>query len=361
MKATISTQPGLIATKLDDEDTIRSTSEANTGLIATKLDSQDDIQVKQKGFMGPPGPAGPPGINWRGDYDPGTEYDTNDAVGWDGGSYIFIGTDPATGITPSNDLYWDTISESGAGGAGNYVRPTPMGIDVGGATVGTTFDGTVTDALDTILYPYLDPAFTSFSLSGYSTLEVGDEIPTGNKTFTFDISNDSNVAPNTVDIENVSDAITYVTGSANDNTETVNFIANVIRNTPGNKQFRITATNTLAADFNRTYNVNWYYRVYYGESVSPTLTENDIEALRANLLSGSANRTYAMNGGGYKFMCWATNLGTKSNFFDVDTGFAVAMEPPVTINITNPYGVSQDYYVYRTTNQLVGSINIQVS
>lgn len=364
MKVTLRQNSGLISAKLDVTDNVKADLiKRNSGLIAATLSSPTTVRAKEYGYMGPQGPEGTPGagIEWLGDYSPTTEYSLSNAVAWNGGSYIFISETPVTGVQPSDEAYWDVLVEPGVGAGGDYVRPTPMSISVGGAVAGTTFDGTVNEALDTILYPYIEPTFSSFSLTGYSTLEVGDEIPTGSQTFTFDATTDVNVQADSIDIENVSDSIVYVTGSANDNTETVNFGSNVIRTTPGSKQFRITGTNTQASTFTRNYNVNWYFKVYYGESAATSLGEGGIEGLRVNLLTSTANRTYAFLGGDYKYMCWSTTLGTKSNFFDVDTGFAVAMEPPVTINITNAFGVSQDYYVYRTTNPLVGAINIQVS
>lgn len=250
---------------------------------------------------------------------------------------------------------------NGSGGDGTYVRPTPMDITVGGAVVGTTFDGTITEALDVILYPYQEPAFTSFAISGYNILEVGDEIPTGSQTFNWNTSNDANVQLNSIKIENISDTVTYATGLANDDTETVTFSQNVQRTTVGTKTFRITGTNTQAGTFTRDDNVSWYWNLYYGESTNTSLTEAQIEALRVSLLTNSRNRTYSMLGGGYKYFCWSTSLGQPTSFKDAATGFAVAMESPATVNVTNSFGHSQDYYVYRTTNQLAGSIDIEVS
>ena len=47
----------------------------------------------------------------------------------------------------------------------NYVRSTPMQISVGGASIGSTFSGSIQDALDKILYPYVAQS-NSFSASG---------------------------------------------------------------------------------------------------------------------------------------------------------------------------------------------------
>jgi hypothetical protein len=59
-----------------------------------------------------------------------------------------------------------------------YNRTQPMIITVGGATVGTTFNGDIKEALDKILYPFVDPT-TTFSIS---SLGMGLGISSG-KTF----------------------------------------------------------------------------------------------------------------------------------------------------------------------------------
>ncbi len=67
----------------------------------------------------------------------------------------------------------ETVSASFSimiGGSTDYDRATPTGISVGGAVVGSTFSGTVQDALDKILYPYLAPIA---SLTGGNTREFG--------------------------------------------------------------------------------------------------------------------------------------------------------------------------------------------
>lgn len=286
------------------------------------------------------------------------------------GSGPFTLTGLARGVEGTTAVAWTansyivqniTAGEIGGASGTDYVRATPMDITVGGATAGTTFDGTVQDALDTVLYPYIAPAFTSFSLTGYSTLEVGDSVPAGSQTFTFNIDEDGNVQTNSIDIENVSDSVTLATGTANDNTETVTFPSPVTRTTSGSKTFRITGTNTQASDFTRNLSINWRFRVYYGESVSTSLNEAGIEALRASLLASGASRTYAMLGGGYKYLCWPSSFSQPTQFKDANSGFAVAMESPVTVSVTNAHGVTTDYSVYRTTNQLAGAIDIEVS
>ncbi|WP_340112610.1 FISUMP domain-containing protein [Maribellus mangrovi] len=57
----------------------------------------------------------PRGLNWKGPYNPATSYRINDAVGYDGSSYICIS--PTTGNDPTNDTYWDLLALKGTDGS----------------------------------------------------------------------------------------------------------------------------------------------------------------------------------------------------------------------------------------------------
>ena len=69
-----------------------------------------------------------------------------------------------------------------------------------------------------------------------------------------------------------------------------------------------------------------------------------------------------MLAGGYKYWAYPTTMGLKTTWKDVSTGFDVAMNStPQTVSITNTFGITQNYYVYRTYNILGGTINVQIS
>lgn len=258
-------------------------------------------------------------------------------------------------------IYVVTMGQAGPAGYGdsNYNRATAMVITVGGATPGTTFAGTVQDALDKILYPYQNPSFTAFSFP-QGNLEVGAVMSGGSKTFTWSTSNSGSVQANTIKIEDITTSTVLLTGGANDGTEdlTISGITNV---TNTSHTWRITATNTQSGLFTRDFTLFWQWKRYYGESTLPSLTENDIEALRVGGLVSQAGGTYSFLGGGYKYYAYPTALGLRTQFKDVNTNFAVSMEPPTTVSVTNVYGVTTNYYVHRTTNILGGAITIAIS
>ena len=264
--------------------------------------------------------------------------------------------------TVSNDFNINsTTIVDGSGGESvddNYVRTTTMPITVGGAISGTTFDGTVAEALDKVLYPFVKPTFSSFLLSNQITsLEVGDKIAGGSRTFTWATTASENVAVDTIKINGDT---TLIRNLSNDGSETFDIGDDIIKTTNGTQYFRIYAEDTQGASFNRIYAVYWKWRLYYGSSPLETFTASDVTSLQSSLLYTSENRTYTTPENDYKWICYPTSFGTASKFTDTDTGFSVAMEAPQTVSVTNSFGIVQDYYCYRSTNSMAGAVRIKI-
>ncbi len=248
-----------------------------------------------------------------------------------------------------------------AGGTTSYVRTTPTTSAVGGAPAGSTFSGSVADALDRILYAYQAPSFSAFSFPA-ATMEVGATLAAGAKSFTWSVVNGANVAAGSISISEITDGpVTLGSSLANDGSESLAISGAITKTVPASHVWRITGTNTQGGSFLRNFVLNWYWRVYYGESVSASLNEVGVEGLRASTLAAGANGTYAMLGGGYKYIAYPTSMGLKATFKDPSTGFDIDMQPAVTVSVTNAFGQVTDYYVHRTTNILGGAINIAVS
>ena len=209
---------------------------------------------------------------------------------------------------------------------------------------------------------YLAPAFTSFGIFGQpSPIEVGDQIA-ANPTFVWTTSNPVNIVANSIDIIDVTGgAINIATGQANTGSYAAVYPA-IQRTSAGSWQFQINGQNTLPAIFTRTYDVEWQWMLYYGESANAgPLSEAQIEALRVAELGGSFARNYAMLAGGYKYICYPVILGVATNFIDLGTGFPVAMDAPYTVLVTNTFGQTTNYRVHRTYNTLGGALTIVVS
>ena len=108
------------------------------------------------GSTGATGATGPEGLNWRGTYAGGTAYVVDDAVSYNGSSYICKLA--STGNLPTNTTYWDILAQQGASGsgAGDVVGPASA---VNDRLV--AFDGTTGKLIK-------DSTFTASSFAKYA-------------------------------------------------------------------------------------------------------------------------------------------------------------------------------------------------
>jgi len=108
------------------------------------------------GSTGATGATGPVGMNWLGAYAGGTSYVVDDAVSYNGSSYICKLA--STGNLPTNTTYWDVLAEKGASGsgAGDVVGPASAVNDRLAA-----FDGTSGKLIK-------DSTFTASSFAKYA-------------------------------------------------------------------------------------------------------------------------------------------------------------------------------------------------
>lgn len=274
---------------------------------------------------------------------------------------VFLSYNTGTGIK-SLDL--DTTTVTGGGSVDTvdyYTNATPVPITLGGISSGTTFNNVpVADILNDLLYPFLAPTFFAFSFNQTSSLEIGQTITAGAKDFSWSTTNSSNVQANSISIRDVTNNVVLASGLANDGYQSI-AISSITNNTDSSHTWRITGTNTQDDNFTRDFTVTWKPRIFYGESALTSLNESQIEALRVNTLKSSVDGTYSFEGGGYKYLCYPTSMGLLTSAVDPVTSFEIALNSPSTVSVTNAYGVTQNYYVYRTTNSLGGSIEMQVS
>jgi hypothetical protein len=247
----------------------------------------------------------------------------------------------------------------------DYTNATPMPEDVGGWPAGTTFAGVALDAmLDGLLYPYQTPAFSAFAMAGQSTpIEVGAATLL-NPTFTWTTINPTNVAPNTIDLLDVTGGVTILSGLADDGSEAV-MLARITKNTAFDYVFRVVGEDTNGLQFSREATYTWQWRRFYGESASAALNEAGVEGLRANALAAGFAGTYVFveDELKYKYIAYAAALGLATSFKDSATLLDIPMEAAETVSIANAYGepTRTNYNVHRTTNLIGGAINIVVT
>lgn len=242
-----------------------------------------------------------------------------------------------------------------------YTNTMPMPDDVGGLLAGTTFNQMSLNELWTrLLYPYQFPIFTTFTIDLNTNYEIGNTILLGEYETIWTIDNSQMLEDNSI-------SITYINSNtvlANNLPNAVPYsldIPNITFSIPTELIFRISALNTTGNTFIRDFTINFMERIYIGETNLDTLTEIDVKDLRLSELKANINGEYEMLAGGYKWFCYPVSMGTRTNFYDVNTSFPIAMNVPQTISITNDFGVTLNYYCYRTFNMLGGAITIGIA
>jgi hypothetical protein len=114
---TFSTTGGTVVT-LNPGDRLTVTAPATQD--STLSDVSITLAATRSGVVSPGTPI--PIVTWRGAYASGTAYGINDAVSYQGSSYICIA--PTTGNVPTNVSFWNILAQSGFTGYTGYTGPS---------------------------------------------------------------------------------------------------------------------------------------------------------------------------------------------------------------------------------------------
>jgi hypothetical protein len=322
----------------------------NTGSTAVTLEinglgAAEVIIFDENGF--------PVGLTGGGEINAGQIY----YVTWDGINFQLNYSNPQT---TSPILYTNLVGS----------------VAVGGIPAGTTFsNATMKDMWDALLKPpYQQSNFTSFSFNhGGATREVGDAIIGGPYNFTWATSFPANVQTDSVTIRDLTNNVNLISGTANDGFATLT-LSTINKSIPATHTWRAQAVRTNSTVFySANVTVSWFWKRYHGTQSLTSLTAAQIQSL-TGALSNSRLGNYTFGAGGYKYFAWPTSFGAPVLFRDFNTNLAVAMAgidegytSPVgsyyaqVVSVTNIWGYTTNYYLFRTRNILGGSIIITVT
>lgn len=109
-----------------------------------------------------------------------------------------------------------------------------------------------------------------------------------------------------------------------------------------------------------TESVAFYNYIYWGTSTKEdTYLESDIEGLATSSISNTKGRSFTENPANTYYIIYAlpVRLGTVTFWVG---GFEGGFQAPETVSVTNSLGFTEDYYVYRSTNEGLGSTTVTV-
>ena len=299
-------------------------------------------------------------------------------TGGGGGGVSLYGLDaakPPAGAVPDGTIYEATdtdITYQAQGGAWaiieapSYTNPAPCTNTIGSITAGTTFlNKTPYQMFTAMLYPFLSPAFTAFSLDTGNVVEVGTTIA-GVHNFAFTWTNHPNVigppAPGGFYVRDMTAGADLEAAQPLASPIAHNF-AGTVYHVIASNVYRIQGTDAMSVLFNTTFTVNWWWRYYAGPSalIGP-LNQAQIKALATTAISNTFVRTYSFAAGAtYKYICYPSVWGTATSFKDAATMLDVMMNPLYVVAVTNVNGDTTNYNVHRTTNILGAAIDIIVT
>lgn len=249
--------------------------------------------------------------------------------------------------------------------ATEYKRDEPVTVDVGGLEEDIYIpNGTIQKTLDDMLYPLKRPEFTLFRINGQAdVLELGETFTSGAKLFVWNTSYPQNVLADSIRIEievAENNWLTLADELANDGQELIDVNVLWSFEAETTKRFRIVGTNAANTEFSRTMSLSWQGRVYWGTSEAASLSPNDLLNLQQSTLSASRLGQYPFAAGGYKYIAYPAAMGEQNpnRIIDPLTNFNAPMVNLGVMNVTNAYGVTIPYRVYRSFNQMGGAVNI---
>ncbi|MEK6830211.1 MAG: hypothetical protein AABY15_08910 [Nanoarchaeota archaeon] len=263
-------------------------------------------------------------------------------------------------------------------GGGTYTSPGPIPVTLGGVGAGTIFSNTpISDVFTDLFFPFLNSSFSSFLIAGQSTtLEVGNSIAAGSKTFSWNISNSAYTINNSISIKNVTGGnVIIANGISTSVNSTAITISSITKTTPTLHRWQIKAQRTNSTYFTRNFDVNWRWRVYYGTSSQTGLTSAQITGLTSSQLDTTViGDTLSYGTGNYKYLCIPSTFTEPSLIKDSSTNLAISMADTAEgystgtgtykyqlVSVTNQFGIVQNYKVFRSRNILGGSINFIIS
>ena len=258
----------------------------------------------------------------------------------------------------------------------SYIRSTPTTVEVGGLSSGSTFSGSIQDALDRIFYPYIGPDAT---LSSWSKKEFGD---TSGYNFNLSWTATQNSNPITQIIVNgviQSNTPLYGTVPAT----STHSSSNPPSSTGVSQTYTMSVFDGTSTTI-KTTTVSWRNKIYWGtldgsivgnpdltsfpgsaSSLGSLVSSSIILGLNSEL-SLTKNKTYnGIDGDGkYLIFAWPSNMVGATGPQFIVSGLLSTAFTPIKSNwtFTNINGFSGSNYEVWVSNTIQNSpLNIVIS
>lgn len=125
-----------------------------------------------------------------------------------------------------------------------------------------------------------------------------------------------------------------------------------------NKTWELIATDEKNS-VNKTTTITFTNGIYYGVGSQESNYDSTFITSLTNKLQREKLYTFTVEPNG-EYIYYAVPVGLGTVSFKVG-GFEGGFEAPLTVSVTNSFGYTEDYYVYRSTNKVTGSITVNAT
>lgn len=235
---------------------------------------------------------------------------------------------------------------------------------VTGSTFGTITANNYVGIRESMILP-------NFSLSSFSFTAGGETVEVGVEKTTISFSAVANRTPTTVTLED-----NYGSPSIDLTSEWVEPDTSVTFDTTGTfvkNDTNQSITFTLTAEEGgiesvKNVSTTWTRYFYWGKDANSSLalTEANVKALGSSALNTTKARTFTVSSmsSEYAYFAYPTSYGTLTQLKDNNAGFPTSFTLVGTVTSVateNGNGNSTNYYLYRTSNALNGTISFTTS
>lgn len=253
-----------------------------------------------------------------------------------------------------------------------------------GVNKGTSFDNTsFVDVLSQLIYPEFKGTFFGLTCFGPTATILGQRYDVGasfsiNGTFTFSFSttNSDKFKPNTFKVEDLNFHPPFTQSSPYiGNQGTFRFpptYTNYVKTSPGTTNLKVSLQRTDGVFLSQNFDINWMWRVYYGSSTFSSLTSSQVIALDS-VLSTQSIGNFTFSGSGYKYLAVPNDLSydfNKISYMGIplaiagtSSGYTYSVNDMnfMYLTVSNTYGYSKQYKIYRSENLISTTMSIQIS
>lgn len=281
------------------------------------------------GTKGADGKNGSPGLVWQGEWNAETSYGaykdgqlSRDVVSYNGSSYVVAvnSTAPVKGVIPEGDTTgkWELLAKQGDKG--------PQG-DLGSTEeISARLDGIEEELA--VLNPF---SVTSFTVSP-SVLEKGDSASSVLLKWVL----------------NKEPASVIVDGKAQNAVKSGS--VTIEEEISAKRTFKLSATDAKGTTVTKDATVNFYSAVQYGTNLQ------ELE----KVLTATRKRTFTVNAADGEYIYYFCPVALGSCTFKVG-GFEGGFDLIATNDMTNGFGYTESYNVYRSAQAGLGETTVEVS